>query len=433
MDYREVTDFINRAKKFGSRLDLTRINKLCALLDHPEKKCRFVHIAGTNGKGSVSVYIENILMQAGYKTGLFTSPFIYDFNERIQINNTPISDGDLLSVMEQVVLATEKMIAEGFEHPTEFELITAAAFLYFAEKACDIVVLEVGLGGRLDATNVIENPLVSVITSVSFDHTEYLGESLTEIAENKCGIIKQGCPVVSYPYQATETLSVIEKRAQEKSSPYTLCDGEKVKILKSDLSGNSFIYENEVYETALIGAFQVYNALTAICAVKKITSQGYNISNEDIKTGLKNAVWPARFEILSRSPVFIADGSHNEDGMRAFVETAKTALGGKKVICVFGMLRDKEYDACLKSLSEISDTVIVTEVENPRRETAENLEKTAKKYFKTVYAENENIKAVERAKQLVKQDDVIVALGSLYMMKNIKNAVKTVFAEEMDE
>lgn len=427
MDYQAVTDFINKAKKFGSRLDLTRINKLCALLGNPEKKCRFVHIAGTNGKGSVSVYIENALMQAGYKTGLFTSPFIYDFNERIQINNTPISDSDLLAVMEQVVLATEQMLQEGFEHPTEFELITAAAFLYFAEQNCDVVVLEVGLGGRLDSTNVIEKPLVSVITSVSFDHTEYLGETLTEIAKNKCGIIKKGCPVVSYPYQAAETLSVLEKTAKECGSRLTVCNGDPVQILESSLSGNRFLYEGELYETSLIGTFQVYNAITAICTLRELAGQGYKITKDAVRQGLKNAAWPARFEILHRGPVVIADGSHNADGMLAFVETAKACLNGKKAICVFGMLKDKAYDVCLESLSQISDTVIVTEVDSPRRETAENLALAARKYFKNVYAERENEAAVMLAKQMAGENDAIVALGSLYMMKNIKDAVEHAF------
>lgn len=427
MDYIDVTNFINKAKKFGSRLDLTRIEKLCELLGNPQEKCPFIHIAGTNGKGSVSAFTANILKDAGYKTGLFTSPFIYDFNERIQINNENISDESLLKVMEKVVSATERMLDEGFEHPTEFELITACAFLYFAEEKCDVCVLEVGLGGILDATNVVKKPLVSVITSISTDHTEYLGNTITEIAKNKCGIIKSGSPVVSYPHQNSDALKVIKETAQHLNANLTVCDIESLEVTKVDISGNEFKYKGNLYKTHLLGKYQIFNAITAINAVEQIKNQGYRVSLEHVQNGLECAKWPARFEILNKTPVVIADGSHNEDGMRVFTENAKKILNGKKCICVFGMLKDKEYEKCLKMLSEISETIIVTEVDNPRKETAENLKECAKKYFKNVYAEKENKEAVKKAKKLAGKDDVIIALGSLYMMKNIKGAVNDIF------
>lgn len=429
MEYSEVTAFINKAKKFGSRLDLTRIQKLCEILGNPEKLCRFVHVAGTNGKGSTSVFIENILIQAGYKTGLFTSPFLYDFNERIQINNTPISDRELLAVMEQVALATERMLGEGYEHPTEFELITAAAFLYFAKEQCDVVVLEVGLGGLLDSTNVIDAPLVSVITSISFDHMEYLGNSLTEIAKNKCGIIKPGCPVVSYPFQEQEVLSVIEETARKQGSNLVVSDATTLKIDAMGFKGNRFSYLGTNYETSMIGQYQIYNAITAINTAEMLKRQGYKITDAHIQNGLKAAKWPARFDVLHKSPMVIADGSHNEDGMRAFVSTAKQCMNGKRAICVFGMLKDKAYDVCLAQLREITDTIIVTEVDSPRKETAENLAAAAANYFPQVYACADNAEAVLKAKSLASPDDVIFALGSLYMMKNIKEAVEIIFAK----
>lgn len=427
MDYQEVTAFINRAKKFGSRLDLTRIEKLCALLGNPQDKCRYVHIAGTNGKGSTSVFIENILMQAGYKTGLFTSPYIYDFNERIQINNMPISDEQLREMMEQVVCATEQMLIEGFEHPTEFELITAVAFLYFAKEQCDVVVLEVGLGGVLDATNIIKEPLVSVITSVSFDHMEYLGSTLSEIAKNKCGIIKPACPVVSYPVQESDVLSVIRQTAGEQKSPLFEVSLESLTVFSSDFNGNEFCYQGTTYKTTLIGEYQIYNAITAINAAQLLNARGCDVGCEHIQKGVQVAKWPARFEILNKSPLVIGDGSHNADGMRAFVHTARKCLNGKKAICVFGMLKDKEYDKCLRMLSEVCEIIIVTEVDNPRKETAENLKRTAEKYFRQVYSCPDNESALQKAKELSKDDDVIFALGSLYMMKNIKDGTEKVF------
>lgn len=429
MNYNDVTNFINKAKKFGSRLDLTRITYLLNLLGNPQDSCNFVHIAGTNGKGSVSCFMANILKDAGFKTGLFTSPFIYDFNERIQINNVPISDGELMPIMEKVSKATDQMLKDGMEHPTEFELITACAFLYFKEEKCDVSVLEVGLGGILDSTNVIKKPLCSVITSISLDHTEYLGNTIEEIAKNKCGIIKEQAPVVVYPYQEDGALKIIKNTAEEKNANVTICDDKTLKVLKTDITGNEFLYDGLLVKTALLGEYQIYNAITAINAAKELKKQGYKITDVNIKNGLNAAKWPARFEILNETPCVIADGSHNADGMRVFCKNAKKILNGKKCICVFGMLRDKEYDKCLSLLSDISDTVVVTEVDSPRYESAENLKNTAQKYFKNVFAEKDNENAMKKASEIAKEDDVIIALGSLYMMKNIKDAANNIFGK----
>jgi len=423
MTREEVIQFIDNSKKFGSRLELSRVEKLCELLGNPQDRLKCIHIAGTNGKGSTSVFIHNILVDAGYNTGLYTSPFIYDFNERIQINNTPISDGELTEIMTEVSEKVKIMLSEGYEHPTEFELITATAFLYFERKKCDYVVLEVGLGGLFDATNIIKNPLLSVIVSISLDHTDYLGNTVAEVARNKCGIIKKGCSALSYMKQPDEALLVIKETAKKMSAPLTVADGSGLEILKCDLSGNRFLYKGEEYETSLIGKYQTYNSITAISAAEILCDLGVAVSQENIKNGLKAAKWPARFEILQHNPTVIADGSHNADGMNAFVETAKQIMK-EKPICVFGMLRDKDYDFCLRKLSEITDTVIVTEVNNPRRETAENLEKTAKKYIKTVYAEKENKQAMKKALSLAGEQGTVIALGSLYMMNDIKNSLE---------
>lgn len=424
MNREQAINFIDNSKKFGSKLELDRIEKLCQLLGNPQDKLKFIHIAGTNGKGSTSVFIHNILVEAGYNVGLYTSPFIYEFNERIQVNNTPVSDDDLTEIMSKVAEKTEQMIKEGFEHPTEFELITAAAFLYFERKKCDVVVLEVGLGGTYDATNIIKTPVLSVITSISLDHTDYLGNTVSEVAQNKCGIIKQGIPVLSYMNQQEDALRVIKESTKKQNAPLTVADGTTLEIIKSDLSGNLFLYNGTTYETSLLGKYQIYNAITAINAAELLKDLGFAVSLSNIKNGLKAAKWPARFEILQHTPTVIVDGSHNADGMNAFVETAKGILNDGKIICVFGMLKDKDYDFCLKKLSEITDTVIVTEVDNPRRETVENLEKTARKYIKNVYTECENGKAVNKALKLAERSDTVIAVGSLYMMNNIKMSIK---------
>ena len=419
MNREEVMSFIDNSKKFGSKLELVRIKKLCEFLGNPQESLKCIHIAGTNGKGSTSVFINNILIDAGYNVGLYTSPYIYEFNERIQINNTPIDDFDLTAIMSEISEKVDMMLSAGFEHPTEFELITAAAFLYFKEKKCDYVVLEVGLGGLYDATNIINTPLLSIITSISVDHTDYLGNTLSEIAMNKCGIIKEACPVLTYMKQEKEALDVIKKTADRKKCELTVADGSSLEILKYSLSGNEFLYKAEKYVTTLVGKYQIYNAITAINAAEILKKCGLLITKENIKNGLKIAKWYARFEILQREPTIIADGSHNEDGMRAFIDTAKEIIS-EKTICIFGMLKDKNYDMCLKMLSEITDIVVVTEVDSPRRETVENLSNTAKKYIKNVYSEKDNEKAMALAKSLANKEDTIIALGSLYMMSNIK-------------
>ncbi|MBO5733270.1 MAG: bifunctional folylpolyglutamate synthase/dihydrofolate synthase [Clostridia bacterium] len=423
MNREEVMNFIDNSKKFGSRLELVRIQRLAELLGNPQDEIRFIHVAGTNGKGSTSVFMHNILVDAGYKTGLYTSPFIYEFNERIQINNTPISDSDLTEIMTVVSQKVKIMTEEGYEHPTEFELITAAAFLYFKKQKCDYVILEVGLGGIYDATNIIKSPVLSVITSISLDHTDYLGNTVSDVAMNKCGIIKKGCPVLTYMNQVPDALEVIKETARKMSAPITVADGCGLEILKCDLSGNEFSYCGEVYETSLVGKYQIYNSITAISAAKILCDAGLAISKANIKNGLKAAKWPARFEILHRNPTVIADGSHNADGMNAFVETAKQIMN-EKPVCVFGMLCDKDYDFCLEKLSEITDTVVVTEVDSPRKETVENLKKTAQKYIKTVYAHKDNRLAVEKALSFAGKNGTVIALGSLYMMKNIKDTIK---------
>jgi len=424
MDREEVMSFIDNSKKFGSKLELLRIQRLCELLDNPQEKLKCIHIAGTNGKGSTSVFLHNILVDAGYKTGLYTSPFIYEFNERIQINNTSIPDERLAQIMTTVAEKVAIMLTEGYEHPTEFELITAGAFLYFYEEKCDYVVLEVGLGGTFDATNVIKEPLLSVITSISLDHTDYLGDTVEEVAKNKCGIIKKNCPVVSYMSQSAAVLEVIRNTANEMSASLTVANGESLKITKCDMSGNEFWHNGEMYETKLIGKYQIYNSITAIFAAEALKGAGVQLSRMNIKNGLKAAKWPARFEILSNNPTVIADGSHNADGMDAFVETAKEILNGKKAVCVFGMLKDKDYNYCLKRLSEITDTVVITEVDSPRKEMAENLALTAKKYIQNVYVEPQNDKAVKKAISLTEKGGTVIALGSLYMMSNIKKSTK---------
>lgn len=422
MKYEQLLNFIGGSKKFGAKAGLIKPRKLMQLLGNPQDKLRFVHIAGTNGKGSTASFLSEILIDAGYKTGLFTSPFLYEFNERMRINGKNISDLALCDVMEKVKAAADRMESEGDEYPTEFELVTAAAFCYFEQEKCDIVVLEVGLGGRFDATNIIKTPLLSVITSLSLDHTQYLGNTIEEIAFEKCGIIKEGGATVCYGLQSPEAIRVIEKISKERNNKLVVCDMNDIEEPKISDSGNSFTFCGTKYHTSLCGEYQIYNAVTAITAAQELGISGLSITEKNIKTGLKQAKWSGRLELLHKNPRIFADGSHNPDGMRAFVASASLLADSKKAVCVVGMMKDKDCAAALSELSKGIKTAVFTTVDNQRAERAEELLKISKGMFDTAYAIPDNTEALKKAAELAGQDGTVFAVGSLYMINAIKNA-----------
>jgi dihydrofolate synthase/folylpolyglutamate synthase len=427
MTYDAALAFIRSTLKFGSKLGLETIGILLERLGNPQKKLKCVHVAGTNGKGSTSAFLSHILKNAGYKTGLYTSPFIYEFNERIQIDNQNIPDGDFVDCVGAVKRAIERMVAEGKNHPTEFEIITAAAFLYFARQACDVAIAEVGMGGRFDATNVIEKPLLSVITKISFDHMEYLGDTLGKIAFEKCGIIKEGAPCLSCAAQDAAARAVIERIADERKSPLFYSRADKITRRETGLSGTAFSYKSyEDLKIPLLGAYQVENAVTAIEAAEFLRrgKSGFAISDEAIYSGLLETEWPGRLEVIGEKPLFILDGSHNFDGVCAFCESARLYAEGKRKIFIFGMLRDKEYEKAIEKIAPLADVLIATDVASPRAQSAAVLAETAKKYLpaETVFALADNEKAVEKALSLAGAGDAVFAVGSLYMLRNIKAA-----------
>ena len=421
MKYEEALKYITNCNKFGKKHGLHGIARLCKRLSDPQKKLKFIHVAGTNGKGSTCSYVANVLKKAGYKTGLYTSPFIYEFNERIKVNNESISDEDLAEVMTEVKSVIDKITEEGYPHPTEFEVITACAFLYFYKIKCDIVVLEVGLGGRFDSTNIIENPLCCAICSIGYDHMQYLGDTLSEIAFEKCGIIKEGSPVIMYPDQKEEAKKVIEKIAKERNA-CVICTGKAdINIKEMTLDGSLFdacsIFD---VKTNLGGEHQVYNATLAINILLELKKQGFKIDNETIKKGISETKWPARMEKLCDNPCVIFDGAHNTDGMEAFVSNVKKLAKGKRIIIVLGMVKDKEYDKCIKMLDGITDVLITTTVENPRRETAENLMKTAEFIDCEKYITQNVSDALDKAFSIYDENSIIFAVGSLYMASEVK-------------
>lgn len=419
MNYVDALQFIHTASKLGSKLGLHNISMLLERLGNPQDKLNFIHIAGTNGKGTVTKTISEILLRQGYKVGMYTSPFIYRFNERIIVNGAEIPDDELAEITEKVKEKCDSMVRDGFSHPTEFEIVTAIGFMYFAKEMCDYVVLEVGLGGRLDATNVIKNPLACVITFIDYDHMEYLGNSLSEIAFEKCGIIKEGTPVVVYPQQHEDALKVIEKVCKERK-----CDihvANMPEISESGLFGSKFEYRDEKFETKLIGEHMAKNVATALEAAYVLKRKGVNISEKAIIEGVSNVCWQGRFEIINKNPLFIIDGAHNISGILSLKKTIEDNFAGKKLTFIMGMLKDKEYDESLKEVAHMAEKIICFDVPSNRTLPGEILAKYARKYNENVVSFTNVFDAVKMA--LSQECDAVIAFGSLYSLCDIKESL----------
>ncbi len=407
MNYQQSIEYIHSKNKFGIKLGLDTTEALLNRLGNPHKKLKFIHIAGTNGKGSTTSYISDMLIKDGYKVGKYISPYVYSFTERIQINNAEISKEDLAKYTSQVKDALQD---SGIE-PTEFELVTAIGFLYFYDQGCDYVVLEVGMGGRFDATNVIPPPVLAIITSISLDHTEYLGDTVAKIAFEKCGIIKSGSSVISYANNPAEADEVIKSACEKTGVSLVIPDKSSVKIIKQDIWGTDFLYKEEPYHINMLGKHQVYNAVSAIEASRLI-----GVSDEAIREGLGTTRFRGRLELLSENPLIIQDGAHNLSGVTELTDALKTYFPDKKVTLVTAMLKDKEYQKCIELLSTVADTFVATETDNPRKTTAEELASAAKGSFSSVYAEPDVNKAIALAKTLTGPNGVICVCGSLYLL-----------------
>ncbi len=423
MEHEKVLSLFGGAKKFGEKAELKKPRQLMSLLGNPQDDLRFVHIAGTNGKGSVAAYIAEVLHCAGISVGLYTSPFIYEFNERIRVNGVSIDDDSLVRMMKKVRAAAEQMRSEGTGYPTEFDMVTATAFCYFAEKKCDIVVLEVGLGGRFDATNIIKTPEVSVITKLGLDHTQYLGETIEEIAFEKCGIIKEGGITVCLGEQEDAALSVIRCRAEEENNRLIECKPSEATDCLCSVDGNRFVWRGKSYQTALCGEYQISNACLALTVLDVLKKRGFSIDDAAIIGGLRKTRWSGRMEILKREPLLIADGSHNPDGMKAFVDSARKLVGEKKVVCVVSMMKDKEVFATISALRGFANEVVFTKAANPRAVEPEMLAEQFDGQFAKVYCVDDIAKAVSYAQNLAGIDGAVVAVGSLYMIADVAKSI----------
>jgi dihydrofolate synthase/folylpolyglutamate synthase len=402
-------------------LESSLLTKLLELLGNPEKDLRFIQVAGTNGKGSISKMLSSVLLENGYKTGLYTSPFILDFNERIAVDGEMISNDSLAEITSYVKSFAEKMDSS----PTEFELITAIGFEYFKREKCDIVVLEAGMGGRFDATNAVENTVLSIITGISLDHTDYLGDTVEKIAWEKAGIIKPNSAVLFGGGDEGVT-SVIKKEAKEKSARLYVSDKKNIYVTSSSLSGSVFSYKDrKEVSVSLIGSYQPENAAVVLDATDILKELGFNLSEERLRTALSKASWRARMEILSEKPLVIYDGGHNPEGICASTNSIKNLFGGK-VFVVMGIMRDKDYHFIIKKISEIAEKVYCVTPDNPRSLKAEALAEEFRKsgFENAVSFESIKDAMISAFKDAFDKNTPIFAAGSLYMYKEVYENVK---------
>lgn len=432
MNHIEAIEYIHSTYKFGSKLGLDNIRDLMKRLGNPQKKLKFIHVAGTNGKGSTCVMLSYVLTQAGYQTGLFISPYLETFNERIQMNNSPISNDDLANSVTIVKKAVDDMLKEGKTHPTEFEVVTATAMVYYEKKSVDIVVLEVGMGGRLDATNVIDSPEVAIITSISNDHSEYLGDTLEKIAFEKASIIKPGCDVVIYP-QKKSVFEVIKNYANEKSATLHSVDINDINIVSFGPLGQHLMYLNTLtntgirdFELNLLGSHQSVNCLTVLKTIEILIGKGYKIDSDHIRKAFKTVVFNGRMEIINQNPLILIDGAHNAEGLERLSENIGTYFKDYNVHLFFGMLSDKEIDSSLKMLLLKCLDVVTLTPQNPRAKCAFDTAMMIKEIHDIKVNICEDITQFSRYLQ-AGPHDINVFCGSLYLIGSIRTQVREQF------
>ena len=415
MDIKQALDYINGTLWFGSKPGLSRVEALLDKLDRPQDKLKFVHIAGTNGKGSCAAMLASILHAAGYRTGLYTSPYLFRFNERMQINGKPIPDEALAAIVTRI-----QPLADAMEdHPTEFELMTAAALLWFRQEHCDIVVLEVGLGGRFDATNVIAAPEVSVIMNIGLDHTAILGDTVEKIAAEKAGIIKPGCETVLYQQQES-VMDVIRQKCRAEGASLQIADFSAIVSEFDSLEGQSFTYKGEPYALSLLGSHQLRNAATVLEAVEALRRRGWTLEQEAVEHGLYATVWPARFERVREEPCVIVDGGHNPQCAGSVTENLLHYFPAQRRVLLVGVLADKDYPALFEILNRAADEWVCVTPDSERALPAEALAEHLKQYAKPVTVCASIPDGVDAALRAAGADGMVCAVGSLYMAGAIR-------------
>lgn len=428
MNNREFEEYLNELTSYGIKPGLDRIRTLCEKLGNPQDKLKFIHVAGTNGKGSVCAYVSNILYQAGIKVGRFTSPAVFEYRERYWINGRDVSKAALCRNMEIVKNAATEMTSQGMEAPTLFEVETALAFCIFLEAGCEIVVLECGMGGEQDSTNIIKAPLVSVLTSISMDHSRILGNSVEAIAKQKSGIIKRGGHVVTISSSA-EVLSVIKAKAALERNDITIVDKDSLKNVHWGLKTSSFDYgKYKNLKISMVGTYQTENAALAVTVVDALKKEKIKVDEESIRKGLLETTWPGRFQIIGKKPMVILDGAHNEDGAKKLAESVEFFLHNEKdagkIILIYGVLADKEYEKITKIMAPCGSHVItVTPPNNNRALPAKDLAENVSTVNKMVSVASSVTEAVEMAYLLSDADSVIIVFGTLSILEETSRVI----------
>lgn len=420
MTCEEAIKYIHSINWTFTKPGLERIGELCARLGDPQKHLRFIHVAGTNGKGSFCSMLDCVLRAAGYKTGLFTSPYITEFTERIRYCGENIDGDELAAITEYVKPYADAMA----DKPTEFELITAIGLEYFRRKSCDVVVLEAGMGGRLDSTNVIDESVLSVITGISLEHTAYLGDTVEKIAAEKAGIIKRNGTVL-FGGEDGAAARVIAERAAQMNAEFAVIDKSTLSITHSDLFGSTLDYgKRKGIAISLSGLYQPHNAANVIAAADALVKKGFSISEDALRRGLAEARWQARFEVISRSPLIIFDGAHNPEGIKKAVESVKYYFGEQRVLVLTGVMKDKDYRYIAACLSEIAAAALTVTPDNPRALDAQEYAKVLTEAGVDAAAYASPAEAVRAGKALAAAKDIpLVCLGSLYMYGEIKECI----------
>ncbi len=420
MNCQQAIEYLYSRLKFGSIPGLERIEALCELVGNPQNKLRYIHVGGTNGKGSICSMIAGMLIDAGYKTGLFTSPYVTDFRERIQIDGEMIPPDELGEIVEGIVPFVRELDEKGIT-PTEFEVLTVVSLLYYVKNKCDFVVLEVGLGGLCDSTNIIRNPEACVITSVSYDHTHILGETIEEIAFQKSGIIKENTSVAVYPQLYKKAEDIIIDTAKEKNCRIYRVDENQIKNINSDMSGSTFEYKGVNIETGLVGSHQVLNSATAYESGLALMDKGINLSVENIVNGIKNAHIVARTQIVSYEPLIVIDGGHNPDGVEALCKNLKTVFKGKEVTAIIGMMADKDVTCSAEMLAPLCSRILTVTVDNPRSIRADELKSIYVKLNPQTESYSNLKEALTAVKGTVDSDGMLLICGSLYLASEAEN------------
>lgn len=433
MNYEEAREYLDQVSKGGSVLGLDNMRELLKRLENPQDSLKFVHISGTNGKGSVLAYVSTVFKEAGYRTGRYISPTLFSYREKIQVNESFIGREDLAHLTEEVKKAAEEMQNSGKGFPTIFEIETALAFLYFAEQKCDIVILETGLGGALDATNVIKTSVMEVITSISMDHMEFLGDTLGKIALQKAGIIKPHTSVVS-AVQDMEAMEVIRDVCRKKECVFDTVDQEQIKDISYGYEGQSFSYKDwKNIKISLMGSYQIKNAALALEAIEALRKLGYELNDKAVYQGMKTAVWKGRFTVISKEPFIIMDGAHNQAAAEELVRSLKLYYPGKKFYYIFGMFRDKDYHQVIRLTAPLAEHIVTVETpENPRALPAEELKKAVAEVNPSVEAAGSLRMAVNRVMEQIDKDAVIVIFGSLSFLGEAEMAVNRYKMEVAD-